>query len=587
MARQERLILDPPRQSTRTSFTQPLLVFAIVRPIGIDVSALIEELETSLHDANFDVETIRLSELLPKQQLLLKLGFRFQTEPEDERYRSFMDAGDILRATTSRPDAMAVLGLSEIRRVRRRRARSKSGRSSSAVSRRGLAIVLRSLMHPDEVRTLRRVYGKQLFVISASAPVEERELSLARKIASSRGGSEEEWKPTAASLLNREHAIGEQTSRIGTILGSPVNKQNLLDVSGTFELGDLFVSVRDTERSRLQVRRLVELIFSNPFRTPTRDEYAMVVAHQTGLRSAALSRQVGACLVDEEGDVLAVGCNEAPKFGGGLYWEGDEPDGRDFQRRIESNDAIIGEILSDLLRRIFSEPSWIEKSQVSSDDMSTVRRLLKRLSPTATAAQLLKHTVLRGSDLTAITEFHRVVHAEMAAISDAAKRGVALAGSTLMCTTFPCHGCAKHIVATGIRRVVYVEAYPKSRVARLHDDSIGLSDQVSHLGRKVAFEPYVGVSSRRYSDLFSWVERKMGREAGSKKGSAVKWSLASADLRETIVDREAIRLGSRNREIDQAEDYWVGIFQERVRDAVKAVEESRTGSLKQSRRRVR
>jgi len=442
-------------------------------------------------------------------------------------------------------------------------------------------------MHPDEVRTLRRVYGKQLFVISASAPVEERELSLARKIASSRGGSEEQWKPTAASLLNREHTISDQTSSIGSIFGSPINKQFLLDVSGAFELGDLFVSVRDAERSREQIRRLIELIFSNPFRTPTRDEYAMVVAHQTGLRSAALSRQVGACLVNDEGDVLAVGCNEAPKFGGGLYWEGDEPDGRDFQRKLESNDAIIGEILSDLLRRLFSDPSWLEASPQEMAEVRTVRRFLKKLSPTSTSATLLKHTVLRGSDLTAITEFHRVVHAEMAAISDAGKRGVPLAGATLLCTTFPCHGCARHIVATGIKRVVYVEAYPKSRVARLHDDSIGLSDQVSHLGRKVAFEPYVGVSSRRYSDLFSWVERKIGRSAGSKKGSAVKWSLSSAELRETIVDREAVRLGSRSREMDQAEDYWIGIFDFRVKEAVKVVEDSQSGKSNRSRRRVR
>ncbi|MDN3612645.1 hypothetical protein QWZ16_23945 [Vibrio ostreicida] len=26
---------------------------------------------------------------------------------------------------------------------------------------------------------------------------------------------------------------------------------------------------------------------------------------------------------------------------------------------------------------------------------------------------------------------------------------------------FPCHNCAKHIVASGIKRVVYVEPYPK------------------------------------------------------------------------------------------------------------------------------
>ncbi|TMQ08861.1 MAG: hypothetical protein E6J90_35770 [Deltaproteobacteria bacterium] len=38
-----------------------------------------------------------------------------------------------------------------------------------------------------------------------------------------------------------------------------------------------------------------------------------------------------------------------------------------------------------------------------------------------------------------------------------------------------CHNCAKHIVASGIRRVVYVEPYVKSQAVQLHGDAI-LSD---------------------------------------------------------------------------------------------------------------
>jgi len=60
MARRAHLVPDSPKLGGEASSPGPFLVFAIVRPIGIDVSILIEELETSLHDANFDVETIRL-----------------------------------------------------------------------------------------------------------------------------------------------------------------------------------------------------------------------------------------------------------------------------------------------------------------------------------------------------------------------------------------------------------------------------------------------------------------------------------------------------------------------------------------------
>jgi deoxycytidylate deaminase len=62
-----------------------------------------------------------------------------------------------------------------------------------------------------------------------------------------------------------------------------------------------------------------------------------------------------------------------------------------------------------------------------------------------------------------------------------------------------CHNCAKHIVAAGIRRVVYIEAYPKSKAADLHEDSIkigfsgnGSGNQSS--GEKVQFESFVGVA---------------------------------------------------------------------------------------------
>ena len=44
--------------------------------------------------------------------------------------------------------------------------------------------------------------------------------------------------------------------------------------------------------------------------------------------------------------------------------------------------------------------------------------------------------------------------------------------ATLYTTTFPCHNCAKHIIAAGIARVVYVEPYPKSKAMEFHGDAL-------------------------------------------------------------------------------------------------------------------
>ena len=53
----------------------------------------------------------------------------------------------------------------------------------------------------------------------------------------------------------------------------------------------------------------------------------------------------------------------------------------------------------------------------------------------------------------------RTVHAEQNAICQAAKRGVALDGSTLYCRMTPCRTCAMLIISCGIKRVVCERKY--------------------------------------------------------------------------------------------------------------------------------
>jgi hypothetical protein len=49
-------------------------------------------------------------------------------------------------------------------------------------------------------------------------------------------------------------------------------------------------------------------------------------------------------------------------------------------------------------------------------------------------------------------------------------------------------------------KVIFVEPYPKSQAENLHGDAISIGK--SETG-KVIFEPYVGVSARKFIDLFS------------------------------------------------------------------------------------
>ena len=114
---------------------------------------------------------------------------------------------------------------------------------------------------------------------------------------------------------------------------------------------------------------------------------------------------------------------------------------------------------------------------------------------------------LRSAGLKDLTEFGRAVHAEMNALLDADRRGVAVQGATLYTTTFPCHNCARHIVGAGIDRVVFIEPYTKSRAEQLHADSIAIA-RAEHIEGKVNFVPFVGVAPRRYGEMFDAAARQ-------------------------------------------------------------------------------
>ena len=52
------------------------------------------------------------------------------------------------------------------------------------------------------------------------------------------------------------------------------------------------------------------------------------------------------------------------------------------------------------------------------------------------------------------------IHAEQNAIVQAAKMGVSLEGATIYITHQPCSMCARMIINSGIKRIVYVDGYP-------------------------------------------------------------------------------------------------------------------------------
>ena len=62
-----------------------------------------------------------------------------------------------------------------------------------------------------------------------------------------------------------------------------------------------------------------------------------------------------------------------------------------------------------------------------------------------------------------IFSMNNEIHAEVNAIIYATKNSVDISDSTLYVTTSPCHDCAKIIVATGIKHVIYDKLYEREK----------------------------------------------------------------------------------------------------------------------------
>jgi deoxycytidylate deaminase len=223
---------------------------------------------------------------------------------------------------------------------------------------------------------------------------------------------------------------------------------------------------------------------------------------------------VGAVIIDtleysnqggRSADVVAVGMNEVPCPGGGHPWDQTSPDNRDQVMEDRARKIKKG-VLAELIEKI-KEEQWLNKTIASKETIDLADELVDKL---------------KGTQFLNIGEFGRTVHGEMAALIDAARRGVSVQGHSMYVTTFPCHNCAKHIIAAGIKKVIYLEPYPKSRTKYLYDEDVSIDALPGkEQDGKVAFFPFTGIAPRQYRQLFSMSMR------GGKKGNLLEeWKAA-------------------------------------------------------------
>ncbi len=462
----------------------PELFFAIVAPVGADVDIVCGSLESVLSRFGYRLHTIRLIEELKRIPGYLEN----ESEFFDKKLEGRMDAGDEFRKDTDLDSALALLALENIRDFRMQ----KEGSESVVISRQ--AYLFRSLKRPEEVDILRRIYGSNLVLIGIHAGRDKRIENLSELIAHSHFSAQREHcRDKAEYLIIRDE--------------SDETKDHGQQLRKAFPLSDFFLDSTNAQAIDAEIERFLNLLFGKPVVTPKRDEIGMAHAYIAALRSAEMGRQVGAAIADADGNVIAVGTNEVPKAGGGSYFDGDSPDGRDWTRGFDSSHrykkASLGELLSALDKNDFLNGNL--KGLKITD-------LIKKVTP-----------VIKQTRYMQLIEFIRATHAEVSALMDAARRGVPVAGCTMYVTTFPCHECARNVVSSGVARVVYIEPYAKSLAFELHDDSIQLDTDTDK--SKIPFTPFLGVSPANYSNIFQASLRK------SNDGSLIKWNAATAHPR--------------------------------------------------------
>jgi deoxycytidylate deaminase len=258
-------------------------------------------------------------------------------------------------------------------------------------------------------------------------------------------------------------------------------------VRKTFPQADFFLRVDADTGTQVEnrVSRFLHLILGTRVSTPTAGETAMYMAASAAGNSACLSRQVGAALTDSGGDVLAVGWNDVPKFGGSLYVADpkNDPNGDRDKRCWNLQGGLC-----------FND----QEKQLIAD------RLITRLIEKGIIAETQKpeaiKSVIDDSKVGDLIEFSRSIHAEMQAILVGSQlAGERVKGGKIYITTYPCHSCARHIVAAGITEVYYIEPYRKSLATKLHHDAITEDERDAS---KVRILPYDGVAPTRYLTLF-------------------------------------------------------------------------------------
>ena len=476
------------------------LFFAVVGHVGSGTTLIAQQLDALLKGLGYESRVLKA-----RDEITSWAEATGRTVPKLpvgslEGVEQLQDLGDQMRGAGDHAAVATALAL----RIRATRASylNKDPNNVEPIMPDGTkrAYILDSLRHPEEVRLLQKLYGGAFMLIGVVCTEDIRRQRLVDKYTGADSRSAEEF-------MRRDEGV--TTEKYGQ------------HVADAFEMADFYLDNSeprnlDNERANSawdipdQLSRLLKIMMRNEIQRPTAEETAMHAAHGGQLRSACMSRQVGAALIDDRGNIVALGTNEVPRAGGGLYgeyWAEDDGgfDGRchvfkGFCRNTDEQKKMISELI-ELIPE--TRAASAERKQILNDE-------------------------LRKSRIGQLLEFSRSVHAEVAVLLAAGRQGKVTTSTRMFVTTFPCHYCARAIIAAGVKEVQYIEAYPKSKAFDLHSDAM-TSSRTGHReseSARVLFRPFTGVSPRMYERAYLKDRELKDKNTGIMKIADAAWGEA-------------------------------------------------------------
>lgn len=276
------------------------LFFAIVAPVGAGASKVAEQLCNIYNGQGKQAKIFKASDII--RDWALANGKITVKEQEDltkktlDNKTRLQNFGDEMRKVSS--TAISIEFIKKVKEVR-----------SENIQ----VFILDSIKNPEEVNVLKTLYGSAFTLIGVVCDDKIRQERIQEKYLSGAEKKDDVSQKKISDFIDRDskdttYSYGQQVIKC-------------------FYESDFFVNNtqnKDNEESSditESLDRLVKITEHSSIERPTVYEYAMYHAYAAKLQSACLSRQVGASLVNDKGDVIATGTNEVPSPGGGVYGE--------------------------------------------------------------------------------------------------------------------------------------------------------------------------------------------------------------------------------------------------------------------------